>query len=213
MRNNELNLPKEALVDKFIAKSKFYEKSTINTKLQKEFVNSIKKITWKYKLAESTIGLATTDTVTEIQVFEVELKKMVLPLKVLKIIDKSIPYQILYRFLYNGNVSWGITLKDKTTVENYYFSQWNEDITFDFTGINLEKVYQKIVKSFIDHKTSDESTFKNIVETDKKIKALENEILLLESKIKKEKQLNRKVEINKVLLEKKDQLKEIKCQR
>ena len=192
---------------------KFYEKSTINTKLQKEFVNSIKKITWKYKLAESTIGLATTDTVTEIQVFEVELKKMVLPLKVLKIIDKSIPYQILYRFLYNGNVSWGITLKDKTTVENYYFSQWNEDITFDFTGINLEKVYQKIVKSFIDHKTSDESTFKNIVETDKKIKALENEILLLESKIKKEKQLNRKVEINKVLLEKKDQLKEIKCQR
>jgi len=213
MRNNELNLPKEALVDKFIAKSKFYEKSTINTKLQKEFVNSIKKITWKYKLAESTIGLATTDTVTEIQVFEVELKKMVLPLKVLKIIDKSIPYQILYRFLYNGNVSWGITLKDKTTVENYYFSQWNEDITFDFTGINLEKVYQKIVKSFIDHKTSDESTFKNIVETDKKIKALENEILLLESKIKKEKHLNRKVEINKVLLEKKDQLKEIKCQR
>jgi hypothetical protein len=213
MRNNELNLPKEALVNKFIAKSKFYEKSTINTKLQKEFVDSILKITWKYKLAESTIGLAKTDTVTEIQIFEVELKKMVLPLKVLKIIDKSIPYQILYRFLFNGNVSWGITLKEKTTVENYYFSQWNEEITFDFTGINLEKVYQKIVKSFIDHKTSDESTFKNIVDTDRKIKALENEILLLESKIKKEKHLNRKVEINKVLLEKKDQLKEIKCQR
>jgi hypothetical protein len=75
---------------------------------------------------------------------------MVLPLKVLKIIDKSIPYQILYRFFYNGNVSWGITLKENT------------------------------------------------------IKALENKIILLESKIKKEKQLNRKVEINKVLLEKKD---------
>jgi hypothetical protein len=61
--------------------------------------------------------------------------------------------------LYNGNVSWGITLKENT------------------------------------------------------IKALENKIILLESKIKKEKQLNRKVEINKVLLEKKDQLMEIKCQR
>jgi hypothetical protein len=150
MRKHELNLPKEALVNEFIAKSKFYEKSHINTKLQKEFVNSILKITWKYKLAESTIGLAKTDTVTEIQIFEVELKKMVLPLRVLKIIDKSIPYQILYRFLYNGNVSWGITLKENT------------------------------------------------------IKALENKIILLESKIKKEKQLNRKVEINKVLLEKKD---------
>jgi hypothetical protein len=92
MRKHELNLPKEALVNEFIAKSKFYEKSHINTKLQKEFINTIQKITWKYKLAESTIGLAKTNTVTEIQLFEIEPKKMVLPLRVLKAIDKSIPY-------------------------------------------------------------------------------------------------------------------------
>jgi hypothetical protein len=213
MKYNGLKLPKEAFVNKFIPKTKLYEKSNINTKLQKDFIHTIQRITWKYKLAESTIGIPQTDTVTEIQIFEIELKKMIIPLKVLKVIDKSIPYQILYRLLYGDNVSWGITLKQNATVENYYFSQWNENIMFDFTGINLEKVYQKLVKAFINQKIPFNGTFREIVDIDKKLKDLECEISLLESKIKKEKQLNRKVEINKILLEKKDQLKELKCQR
>ena len=61
---NELKLPREANVNKFIAKTKFYEKANLSSKLQKEFVDKIQKITWKYKLAESTIGIAKTEAVT-----------------------------------------------------------------------------------------------------------------------------------------------------
>ena len=54
------------------------------------------------------------------------------------------------------------------------------------------------------------SSFNDIIDTDNKIKALENEIDVLGSRISKEKQFNRKVELNKVLLERKAKLKAIK---
>jgi len=206
---NELKLPKEAFVNKFVAKTKFYEKAGLNSKLQKEFADKIQKISWKYKLAESTVGIAKTEAVTEIQIFEIELKEQIIPKNVLKVIDKSIPYQILYRFVYDENVAYGITLKENTSVENCYFSDWNADIGFDFTGIDLEKVYQKLVKAFVRDEAQNKGSFSEIINADKKIKTLEAEIAALESKISKEKQFNRKVEINKVLLEKKSELKRI----
>ena len=210
MQNLELKLPKEAFVNKFIAKAKFYEKANLNAKLQKEFVDKVQRITWMYKLAESTIGINKTVSVTEIQIFEIELKELSIPKNILKIIDKSIPYQILYRFIYSNNVAYGITLKENTNVNNYYFCDWNADIVFDFTGIDLEKVYQKLVKAFIRGEAHSKGSFSDIIDVDNKIKALKAEIGTLECKISKDKQFNRKVEINKVLLEKKAMLNEIR---
>ena len=208
--NDEFKLPRAAFVNKFIPKNKFYEKAALSAKRQKEFVDKIQKITWKYKLAESTVGITKTDKVTEIQIFEIELKSQVIPKNVLKVIDKAIPYQILYRFIYKENEAYGITLKENKSAENYYFTEWNEKKIFDFTGIDLEKVYQKIVKTFIRSEAQTKSSFNEIIDTDNKIRALENEIDVLGSRISKEKQFNRKVELNKVLFERKAKLKAIK---
>ena len=210
MVNDNFKLPRAAFVNKFIPKNKFYEKAALSAKLQKEFVDKIQKITWKYKLAESTIGITKTDKVIERQIFEIELKEQVIPKNVLQVIDKAIPYQILYRFTCKGNEAYGITLKENKNAENYYFTEWNEKKIFDFTGIDLEKVYQKIVKTFIPSEVQTKSSFNEIIDTDNKIKALENEIDALGIRISKEKQFNRKVELNKILLERKNYLKNIK---
>jgi len=202
----KLKLPENAYVNKFIAKSKFYERATLSTKLQNEFIKKIQKITWRYKLAEDTIGISKTEKVTEIQIFEIELKEQVIPKNVLKVIDKTIPYQILYIFTYKDNFAYGITLKENSVTQNYYFSEWNEEIEFDFRGIDLEKVYQRLIKSFIKNESKTKSDFEDIIRTDNEIKKLEKDIFSLESKIRNEKQFNRKVELNKVLLEKKQQL-------
>jgi hypothetical protein len=208
--NGELKLPETALVNKFVAKTRFYEKASLSSKLQNEFINKIQKITWKYKLAENTIGISKTDNVTEIQVFEIELKEQIIPKNILKVIDKAIPYQILYQFVYKDNIAYGITLKENNIGQNYYFSEWNEKISFDFTGIDLEKVYQKLIKAFIPDDVKKQGDFDAIIEADIKIKRLEKEIATLDRKIKKEKQFNRKVDLNKSLLERLKQLKNIK---
>ena len=206
---DRLKLPLSACVNKFIPKNKFYEKAALTGKIQKAFTDKIQKITWKYKLAEDTIGISKTEHVTEIQIFEIELKEQVIPKNLLKIIDRAIPYPILYCFVYHQAFAWAITLKQENTPENYYIGNWDEDMVFDFTGINLEKVYQKLVQAFIRPEAKKTDDFNEWVDTDTQIKSLENEISMLEKKIRAEKQFNRKVEIHKILLEKQDRLKQI----
>lgn len=205
-----LKLPKEAYVNKFIAKTKFYERAALSPKLQKEFIDKIQKITWKYKIAEETVGISKTKSVTEIQVFDIELKSQDIPKNVLKVIDKAIPYQILYRFIYQNEVAYAITPKQSNKAENYYFWDWNKPIRFDFSGIDLEKVYQKLVRAFIKSEAQEKEDFGELISTDNRIRKLEKEITVLENKMMKEKQFNRKVELNKVLLMKKNQLCTIK---
>lgn len=200
---SEFKLPKGTLVNKFIAKTKFYEKVKLSPKIQREFIDKVQKITWKHKLAENTIGIEKTDAVVEIQIFEIELKGEIIPKNVLKVIDKSIPYQILYRFVYEDNRAYAISLKKDNQVEHYYFSDWNENLIFDFTGTNLELVYQKLVKAFLREEVKNRDNFHAIVDIDQKIRTLEIEITALERKIQKERQFNRKVEIHKILLDKK----------
>lgn len=204
----KFNLPEKSFVNKFIPKSKFFEKAIVNTKLKNEFASKIKRITWKYKLAEDTIGVLKTDNVEEIQIFEIELKEKGIPKNVLKVIDKAIPYQILYVFIYKDSLAFGVTLKGNN-LQRYYFSEWDSNLNIDFRGVNLEKIYQNIVKKFISKVETDEKSFGEVVENDARMELLEKEIRTLKNKISKEVQFNKKVELNKVLKEKKEELKNI----
>jgi hypothetical protein len=204
----DFNLPKETFVNKFIPKSKFFGKTILNTRLKNEFINKIQKITWKYKLSEETIGVNKTDIVEEIQIFEIELKKKIIPKNILKIVDRTIPYPILYIFIYEDDFAYGISLKDGNT-QNYYFSDWNEPKEFNFTGINLNNIYQNIIKEFITKTGTDNKIFNDIIGIDDNIRILEKEIQILQNKIAKEKQFNRKVELNKSLSKKKKELDNI----
>jgi hypothetical protein len=111
--------------------------------------------------------------------------------------------------VYEENVTYGISLKNGDNVGSYYFSDWNTNLAFDFTGIDLELVYQKLVKAFLRYEAKDKDDFNDIVITDQKIRTLETEIVSLESSIQKEKQFNRKVELHKILLKKKTLLTDI----
>ncbi len=203
-----MKLPENAKIEKFLPKNHFYNKVFLNQKLKDEFVRLIKKITWKYKISEETVGIKKTDKVEEIQVFEVELKEKQVPEKILKIIDKAIPYPILFVAKYGDDWKYIISLKENG-VKDYYYSEWNEDIDFDFYGVDLGKVYQKLIKKFI--KTAgEEEIFGQAVEKDAKIKELEKEMEKLENKLNKEKQFNRKVELNKELNNKKQELNKLK---
>lgn len=204
----DLQLPSQAYIDKFIPKNKFFEKAVVNTKLKSEFIDQIQKITWKYKIAESTTGTPKTENVEEIQVFEVQLRQRQLPKNILKLIDKAIPYPILYVLVYQDDIAYGISYKDENNY-NYYFTEWNQEMNFDFHAINLEKVYQNIIAKFISPQEEAKQDFNSLVSKDNKIKSLQKNISLLESKIHKEKQFNKKVELNQQLQTKKKELAQL----
>lgn len=207
------NLPKEAFVNRFIAKSKFFEKVQVSSKIQQEFTDAIVRITWAYKLAENTINISGTENRVEFQIFNIQLKNKEIPKNVLKVIDKAIPSAILYTFEFENNFAYGITIKENAE-QRYFFSDWNEELNFDFTGNTIEHIYQKIIKLFISNKTgliTKNRNFEDVLANEKQLASLEREIIILQKKVRTTKQFNKQVAFNKELrskLEEKENLEQ-----
>ncbi len=201
-----MKLPQKAIIDKNIPKSKFYEKIGADSSLKNDFIKKVEKINWTYKLSENTINIKKTENIEEIEIFTIYLKEREIPKKILKEIDKAIPYYILFIFIFKEDIAYGISYKEEGGLIDYFFSDWNKKIEFDFSGINLNIVYQNIVKNFIKVESKDKKSFEEIILLERKKKELKKEIKELESKIKKEKQFNKKVELNIELNKKKKEL-------
>ncbi len=91
-----LGLPKTTEFNKRIPKQKFYENLEISPVLKKVFVDQVKIIYWRNKIATTTLNLAPGTNVTEIEVFEVKLNDQTLEEGMLRQMDREIPYHILF---------------------------------------------------------------------------------------------------------------------
>lgn len=121
-----LGLPKSTEFNKRIPKQKFYENIAVTPAMKKAFVEQIKIIYWRNKIAATTLNLAAGEQVTEIEVFEVRLSAPKLDESVLRQIDREIPYHILFLLEYEGKYRAVIGYKEaavgKTAfkVDRYY---------------------------------------------------------------------------------------------
>lgn len=97
-----LGLPKSTEFNRHIPKQKFYENLTISPTLKRVFVEQIRVIWWRNKIATVTMNLAAGETVTEIEDFEICLFAPRLEETALRQIDKKIPYHILFLLEYDG---------------------------------------------------------------------------------------------------------------
>lgn len=198
-----IELPKECVVDKFIPKKIFYEKVSLSTNLKQEFVDKLDKIYWKYKISEDTLNISKTENVEEIEIFELTLKEKVNCQSIIKVITRNIPYIILFEICYNDEVQYAIKHND-----DIYFTNWNEKIDFNFNGIDLNAVYENIIRS-VTNISEQSNNIDEELEKDKKLKEVQKEIERLGNKMKAEKQFNKKVELNKNILELKKQKEEL----
>ena len=198
-----IELPKECIVDKFIPKKIFYEKVSLSSNLKQEFVDKIDKIYWKYKISEDTLNISKTENVEEIEIFELTLKEKVNCQNIIKVITKNIPYIILFEICYKDEVQYAIKHND-----DIYFTNWNEKIEFNFNGIDLNAVYENIIRS-VTNISEQSNNIDEELEKGKKLKEVQKEIERLENKMKSEKQFNKKVELNKNILELKKQKEEL----
>lgn len=203
-----LSLPKVTEFNRRIPKTKFYENINITPSLKRLFVDQVKNIYWRNKIAVTTTNLTEGKYVTEIEVFEINLNSSQVDIDLLKSIDSVIPYHILYILEYNGNYQAWIGYKETTNtekkifkVDRYYHTDWIKESEFvvKLDGLNLDDVYENLVRQIAGDKLqSDNSTesLKQSVERDKEIETLQNQINILQGKIRKEKQLNKQMEMN-----------------
>ena len=203
-----LGLPKATEFNRRIPKTKFYEHTNITLSLKRLFVDQVKNIYWRNKIAVTTTNLTDGRYVTEIEVFEINLNSSQLNIELLKLIDSVIPYHILYILEYNGKYQAWIGYKETTNIEKkiskvdrYYHTDWIEekDFVVKLDGLNLDNVYENLVRQIAGDKLQSDSpseTLKQSVERDKEIETLQKQINILQNKIRKEKQLNKQMEMN-----------------
>lgn len=116
-----LGLPKTTEFNKRIPKQKFYENLEISPALKKVFVDQVKIIYWRNKIATTTLNLAAGKDVTEIEVFEVKLSEGTLDEGILRQMDKEIPYHILFLLEYKGKYQAWIGYKEASITGNAAF--------------------------------------------------------------------------------------------
>lgn len=198
-------LPKTTEFNKRIPKQKFYENMEISPALKKLFVEQIKIIYWKNKIATSTMNLALGEDVTEIEVFEIRLNSNQIDERMLKQIDKEIPYHILFLIEYQRKYQAWIGYKEESSgnkafkVKGYYHTEWltEDELPLKIEGLNLDIVYENFVRQIANLKeSSSQESLKESIEKDEQRKALQKKIDKLTIKMRKEKQFNRQVEIN-----------------
>jgi len=201
-----LGLPKSTEFNRRIPKQKFYENLTVSPALKRVFVEQIKVIWWRNKIAATTMNLAAGDTVTEIEVFEVCLSAPQLDEAVLRQIDKEIPYHILFLLEYGGKYQAWTAYKEAAgsgtnvfKVGTYYHTGWIEEsvLPLKLDGLNTDKVYENFVRQIAGESLSRTGeTLKESVERDKRRQELQKQIASLEKKIRRERQFNKQVEMN-----------------
>lgn len=206
--------------NKRIPKQRFYEQGNVSPAVKRIFAEQIRLIYWRNKLAATTLNLAEGDVVTEIEVLEIKLNSAQLDESVLRQIDKEIPYHILFILTFNEKAQAWIGYKEKSVsgkayrVNRYYHTEWmpESELRFSIDGLNTDAVYESLVRQIaggILQAYSNES-LKDSVERDEERRRYEKQITALESKLNKEKQLNRKMELNAELKRLKKQLETIK---
>ena len=216
-----IELPKSTEFNKKIPKQKFYENLEISPSLKKIFIEQVDKIIWSNKIASSTTNLAGGDLVKEIEVFEVFLKSPNLDDELLRHIDRAVPYHIVFILEYQGRYKACISYKEATIsgnmafkVNSYYYTDWldKQNLHLKLEGLNLDAAYENFVRQIagetLQKVASDESLKDSIARSEQK-ELLQRQILALESKIRKEKQLNKQIQINNELKKLKRDLEEL----
>ena len=203
-----IGLPKTTEFNKRIPKQKFYENMDISPVLKKVFVEQVKIIYWRNKIAASTTNLAAGSHVRELEVFEVRLNSSVLDDSLLRQIDKEIPYHILFLLEYDGKYQAWIGYKEAASsgnkafkVNGYYHTEWlvEDELPLKLEGLSVDAVYENFIRQIAGDKLKTESageSLKESVARDEQKQQLQKQITNLQAKIRKEKQLNKQMQMN-----------------
>ena len=198
--------PDTAKFGRVLPKNKIYEHGRPSTAVKNMFVRQVEQIVWQYKLSSETVNVRPSRAVTEIQLFRITLKNGELKKDVLRCIDRAIPYPILFELCFNEKIQVVGAYKRpseadsaKWVVGDYFETSWlSDDIprTPLPVVLNLEALYAGLLRPLMPYPARAGERLKTYVERMEKILARQREMEKVTTQLKKEKQFNRKVEIN-----------------
>jgi len=198
--------PGQAAFNRVLPKSKIYEHGKPSRAVRDAFVSQINQIVWQYKLAPETINLPARPGVPEIEIFLLELKTPEVSEDVLRCIDKAIPLPIFYNLSFDGRIKTVAAYKRPSdadascwVVDAYFASPWlpaNSERSELPVVLDMAGLYEQMLRRLMPQLARTGETLKDHVERLAQLRSKQTEYTKLEARLHKEKQFNRKVEIN-----------------
>ncbi|RSE97948.1 DUF4391 domain-containing protein [Achromobacter aegrifaciens] len=198
--------PKQAAFGRVLPKNKIYEHSGANTRLKGLFVKQVEQIVWAFKLAPETTHLPARPGVPEIQVFSLQLKTPELHTDVLRCIDGAIPFPIVFELSFDGRTQVVAAYKrpneadtSRWVLSDYFASDWlpmDSERTAMPVALHLGGLYEQLLHRLIPLSARSQETLAELVARVEHAQAKQRELDKTTARLIKEKQFNRKVEIN-----------------
>ena len=188
--------PEKTFFGKPIPKAKFYEKLPVTQAVKNCFVNEIAAIVWRNKLSPETLNVQPGSRVREIEVIEITLKGETLNDSVLKLIDKGIPYQLLFMLKRGEEYQLCIGYKETETasVKEYFKTPWQtfSELPLQINGLTLDEVCDNFIRQIHGNlQAADSGDLKAELEVTKEEEKLQKRIAQLEKKLLTEKQFKK----------------------
>ncbi|WP_051680340.1 DUF4391 domain-containing protein [Vibrio rhizosphaerae] len=199
-----------------VAKEAIYQQVKPTNAVKQIFVEQVESIVWRYKLSAETLNVAESEDVAEIQVFDIQLKQgsESLDIAVLEALDKAIPSTVFFRVFRSESRSMiqcamaykRANKRDDSVmvIDEYFFSEWiplpKQDEAFQSQKlplvVNMSGLHRELLRSLLPVPPREGEKLETQLERIRGIKVLQTQLAQAKIKLQREKQFNRKVEIN-----------------
>lgn len=190
------NLPKEA----------FFRNIRVTPTLRAKFSSDFGRLTLTRTISPLTCTIAVGENVKEINVITIELKKEDAESKVLEAIAKGLPFKIIFLLKFDGRECLAVYHT------KLFMTKWQKETSekLNLQALDLDELWKRVVSRISGIEVRESETIDAAIERDSERQKLERQIEILESKIRKEKQFNRQIEMSGELKKMKIGLKQVK---
>ena len=204
--------PETAAVGRLIPKERLYAEAGVTTALRQRFIEEIQRVRWAYKLSEESLRLRGRDDLTEVQVFELELKGAEVSESVLTSIDRSVPSPIIFELhrssAARSEVQLAAARKEPgprgPKLSGYFKGGWvpaSAERTALPPAIDLPGLYAQLLMALMPMQRRPGEGLSEAIGRMTRIRQLERDIGVLDREVRTEVQFNRKVELRRELRE------------
>lgn len=201
--------PKNSEFNRVVPKTKIYAHTRVSKRVKELFVSQVGEIVWRYKLSPETINLPARNGIREIQVFDIHLKTLEIDDAVLVAIDKAIPFPLVLQLVHGDVIQTEVSFKRPSEADS---SKWVVEARFRSehrslgttreelpVALDLAGLYEQIIRRHIPIPARNGESLTDQVARFLALEAKQRERQQIEARLAKEKQFNRKVEMNTAL--------------
>jgi len=207
--------PEQAAFGRVLPKTKVYAFGKPTRRVRDLITQQVARIVWQHKLAPETINIPAKDGVQEIQVFRIELKPDALddpdelPADVFRCIDRAIVSPIIHELVDGKRLRCAAAYKRpseaapgnaaKWVVGDYFATDWlPADIPRQPlpVALNMAALYEQLLRSLMPIAARPDESLRDQAERLSSVATKRRECRKLEAQLRRERQFNRKVEIN-----------------